>query len=130
MIPGQAQVVRHRWNLGKILRPVVVGANARRQHTGQHRKTGRGTQRKIAVRIFEHHAFIGEAIQVGRICDPPIGLENLGFELVSLDQQNIRFVLDHRLCLKSYCFLSEAKRQRLEIVLSRISGCGHTLGVA
>ena len=67
VIPGQAQVVRHRWNLGKILRPVVVGTNARRQHTGQHRKAGRSTQRKIAVCIFEHHAFIGEAIQVGRI---------------------------------------------------------------
>ena len=100
MIPGQAQVVRHRWNLGKILRPVVVGANARRQHTGQHRKAGRGTQRKIAIRIFEHHAFIGETVEMGRICDPPIGLENLRFELVSLYQQNVWFVLDHRLGLK------------------------------
>ena len=96
VITSQAQVVRHGRNLGKILRTVVVGADARRQHAGQHGEAGRGTQRKIAIRIFEHHAFIGEAVQIGGIGGTPIGVQNLGFELVSLDQQNIRFSRGHR----------------------------------
>ncbi len=96
MITGQAKVVCHCWDLGKVLRAVVVGANSRRQHTGQHRKAGRGTQRKITVRIFEHHAFIGQDVKMGSICDPPIGPENLGFELVSLNQQNVWLVLEHK----------------------------------
>ena len=86
MITGQEQVVRHRRDLGKILRTIVVGVDTRRQHSSQHGKAGRGAQWKITIRILEHHAFIGEAIQIRDIGGTPIGLENLGFELVSLDQ--------------------------------------------
>ena len=94
-VAGEAQVMRHGRRGGGEFRRIVEGAHARGQHAGQHGKARRGAEREIAIGGLEDDAFGREPVEMRHRCRAAIGGQHLRFELVGLDQQDVRQVAGH-----------------------------------
>jgi hypothetical protein len=90
-VAGRREGMRERRHRRRQLAGVVVGADGGRQPAAQHGEAGRRADRRVAVGGVEHHAAVGDRLQMRRLHHPAaIAGQGCGRHLVGHHEEDVR----------------------------------------